>query len=174
MVEKMITPDINNMFSTYHAALTKLEIGLDERFEQSVNVISPDTGERHLFKILTALAEIKSAGSLGLHTVLGDLRNFTPRSPVMVISTLENDKTSATALREITARGFKLTVIAPDTLDYDRDSRTISPTVYFTASASFVASALAGSGNPYALRTSWPSSSNKLGLCSLFTLSNIF
>ena len=55
----------------------------------------------------------------------------------MVISTLENDKTSATALREITARGFKLTVIAPDTLDYDRDSRIISPTVYFTASASF-------------------------------------
>ena len=44
MVEKMITPDINNMFSTYHAALTKLEIGLDERFEQSVNVIS-QTGQ---------------------------------------------------------------------------------------------------------------------------------
>jgi hypothetical protein len=54
----------------------------------------------------------------------------------MLISTLESDKTTATALREITARGFKLTVIAPDTLDYDRDSRIISPTVYFTASAS--------------------------------------
>ena len=114
---------------------TRNRVGLIT-YGESVNVISPDTGERHLFKILTALAEIKSAGSLGLHTVLGDLRNFTPRSPVMVISTLENDKTSATALREITARGFKLTVIAPDTLDYDRDSRIISPTVYFTASAS--------------------------------------
>ena len=34
----------------------------------------------------------------------------------MVIS-IENDKTSATALRN-TARGFKL-IIAPDTLDYD-------------------------------------------------------
>ena len=54
----------------------------------------------------------------------------------MVISTLENDRTSASALREITARGFKLTMIAPDTLDFDRDSRIISPTVYFTASAS--------------------------------------
>ena len=114
---------------------TRNRVGLIT-YGESVNVISPDTGERHLFKILTALAEIKSAGSLGLHTVLGDLRNFTPRSPVMVISTLENDKTRATALREITARGFKLTVIAPDTLDYDRDSRIISPTVYFTASAS--------------------------------------
>ena len=114
---------------------TRNRVGLIT-YGESVNVISPDTGERHLFKILTALAEIKSAGSLGLHTVLGDLRNFTPRSPVMVISTLENDKTSATALREITARGVKLTVIAPDTLDYDRDSRIISPTVYFTASAS--------------------------------------
>lgn len=105
-------------------------------YGETVNVIPPDTGERHLYRILTALAEVKAAGSLGLHTVLGDLRNFTPRSPVMVISTLENDPTSTAALREITARGFKLTVIAPDTLDYDRDSRIISPTVYFTASAS--------------------------------------
>ena len=105
-------------------------------YGETVNVIPPDTGERHLYRILTALAEVKAAGSLGLHTVLGDLRNFTPRSPVMVISTLENDPTYTTALREITARGFKLTVIAPDTLNYDRDSRIISPTVYFTASAS--------------------------------------
>ena len=105
-------------------------------YGESVNVIPPDTGERHLYRILTALAEVKAGGSLGLHTVLGDLRNFTPRSPVMVLSTLENDSTSTNALREITARGFKLTVIAPDTLDYDRDSRIISPTVYFTASAS--------------------------------------
>ncbi len=105
-------------------------------YGETVNVIPPDTGERHLYRILTALAEVKAGGSLGLHTVIGDLRNFTPRSPVMVLSTLENDSTSTNALREITARGFKLTVIAPDTLDYDRDSRIISPTVYFTASAS--------------------------------------
>ena len=105
-------------------------------YGETVNLIPPDTGERHLYRILTALAEVKAGGSLGLHTVLGDLRNFTPRSPVMVLSTLENDSTSTNALREITARGFKLTVIAPDTLDYDRDSRIISPTVYFTASAS--------------------------------------
>ena len=84
-----------------------------------MNVISPDTGERHLYSILTALAEVKPAGSLGLHTVLGDLRNFTPRSPVLVVSTLETDPTSTVALREITARGFKLTLVAPDTLDYD-------------------------------------------------------
>jgi uncharacterized protein (DUF58 family) len=105
-------------------------------YGETVKVINPDTGERHLYDILTALAEIKAQGSLGLHTILGDLRNFTPRSPVMVVSTLENDPTSTEALREITARGFKLTVIAPDTLNYDRDSRIISPTVYFTASAS--------------------------------------
>ena len=54
----------------------------------------------------------------------------------MVVSTLDSDPPSTVALREITAREFKLTVIAPDTLDYDRDSAIISPTVYFTASAS--------------------------------------
>jgi len=105
-------------------------------YGETVKVINPDTGERHLYNILTALAEVKAKGALGLHTILRDLRNFTPRSPVMVVSTLENDSTSTEALREITARGFKLTIIAPDTLNYDRDSRIISPTVYFTASAS--------------------------------------
>ena len=105
-------------------------------YGETVKVINPDTGERHLYSILTALAEVKAKGALGLHTILGDLRNFTPSSPVMVVSTLENDSTSTEALREITARGFKLTIIAPDTLNYDRDSRIISPTVYFTASAS--------------------------------------
>ena len=37
---------------------------------------------------------------------------------------------------EINSRVLILKVIAPDTLDFDRDSRIISPTVYFTASAS--------------------------------------
>ena len=114
---------------------TRNRVGLIT-YGETVNVIPPDTGERHLYRILTALAEVKPAGSLGLHTVLGDLRNFTPRSPVIVVSTLETDPTSTVALREITAREFKLTVVAPDTLDYDRDSAIISPTVYFTASAS--------------------------------------
>ena len=85
--------------------------------------------------MLTRLAELRPAGSLGLHTVIGDLRNFTPRSPVIVISTLEQDRTVHAALREITAHGFRLTLIAPDTLEYDRESRIISPAVYFTASA---------------------------------------
>ena len=78
---------------------------------------------------------MRPAGALGLHTVVGELRNFTPRSPVIVISTLEQDPTVHAALREITAHGFKLTLIAPDTLEYDRQSRIISPAVYFTASA---------------------------------------
>ena len=30
---------------------------------------------------------------------------------------------------------LRLTLIAPDTLEYDRESRIISPSVYFTASA---------------------------------------
>ena len=56
-------------------------------YGETVNVVPPDSGERHLYSLLTNLAEIKASGSLGLHTILGDLRNFTPRSPVMVIST---------------------------------------------------------------------------------------
>ena len=68
MVEKMITPDINNMFSTYHAALTKLENGLDERFEQSVNVIS-QTGQHVIICGMgkSGLVGRKIAATLILH-----------------------------------------------------------------------------------------------------------
>ncbi|HIH79308.1 MAG: DUF58 domain-containing protein [Candidatus Poseidoniia archaeon] len=113
---------------------TRNRVGLTI-YGETVESISVDSGERHMYRLLTRLAELRPAGSLGLHTVIGDLRNFTPRSPVIVISTLEQDRTVHSALREITAHGFRLTLIAPDTLEYDRESRIISPAVYFTASA---------------------------------------
>jgi len=98
MVEKMITPDINNMFSTYHAALTKLEIGLDERFEQSVNVIS-QTGQHVIIcgmgksglvgrKIAATLSSTGTA-ALFLHpaeAIHGDLGMVREKSVVILIS----------------------------------------------------------------------------------------
>ena len=98
MVEKMITPDINNMFSTYHAALTKLEIGLDERFEQSVNVIS-ETGQHVIIcgmgksglvgrKIAATLSSTGTA-ALFLHpaeAIHGDLGMVREKSVVILIS----------------------------------------------------------------------------------------
>ena len=98
MVEKMITPDINNMFSTYHAALTKLEIGLDERFEQSVNVIS-QTGQHVIIcgmgksglvgrKIAATLSSTGTAAFF-LHpaeAIHGDLGMVREKSVVILIS----------------------------------------------------------------------------------------
>ena len=98
MVEKMTTPDINNMFSTYHAALTKLEIGLDERFEQSVNVIS-QTGQHVIIcgmgksglvgrKIAATLSSTGTA-ALFLHpaeAIHGDLGMVREKSVVILIS----------------------------------------------------------------------------------------
>ena len=98
MVEKMIAPNINNMFSTYHAALTKLEIGLDERFEQSVNVIS-QTGQHVIIcgmgksglvgrKIAATLSSTGTA-ALFLHpaeAIHGDLGMVREKSVVILIS----------------------------------------------------------------------------------------
>ena len=98
MVEKMIIPNINNMFSTYHAALTKLEIGLDERFEQSVNVIS-QTGQHVIIcgmgksglvgrKIAATLSSTGTA-ALFLHpaeAIHGDLGMVREKSVVVLIS----------------------------------------------------------------------------------------
>ena len=98
MVEKMITPNINNMCSTYHAALTKLEIGLDERFEQSVNVIS-QTGQHVIIcgmgksglvgrKIAATLSSTGTA-ALFLHpaeAIHGDLGMVREKSVVILIS----------------------------------------------------------------------------------------
>ena len=97
--------------------------------------IPVDSGQKHLYHLLTALARIKPNGNRGVASVLGDVRNFTPRSPVILISTLERDITASYALREIMARGYKLTVLAPDTLPYDRERNQISPITYYSTNA---------------------------------------
>ena len=97
--------------------------------------IPVDSGQKHLYHMLTALARIKPNGNRGVASVLGNVRNFTPRSPVILISTLERDITASYALREIMARGYKLTVIAPDTLPYDRERNQISPITYYSTNA---------------------------------------
>ena len=86
------------MFSTYHAALTKLENGLDERFEQSVNVIS-QTGQHVIIcgmgksglvgrKIAATLSSTGTA-ALFLHpaeAIHGDLGMVREKSVVILIS----------------------------------------------------------------------------------------
>mgnify|MGYP002525993242 CR=1 FL=1 len=104
---------------------TRNRVGLTI-YGEAVESIGVDSGERHLYRLLTKLSEVRPAGALGLHTVVGELRNFTPRSPVIVISTLEQDPTVHAALREITAHGFKLTLIAQRRAE-DQHSRVAEP-----------------------------------------------
>ena len=100
-----------------------------------VQSLSLDTGERHLYDVLTALAEVKAEGDLGLFSVMDTLRNHTPRSPIILISNLDSDDTAMETVREISARGYKLTVLSPDMLEFEKEERRISPASYFTEKA---------------------------------------
>lgn len=113
---------------------TRNQVGLIT-YGSSVEHVSIDTGERHLYNILTHLAGVKAEGDMGLYSVMDQLRSHTPRSPIVLISNLDSDPTAMETVREIMARGFKLTVLSPDTLEFEKEERRISPSVYFTEKA---------------------------------------
>ena len=94
----MLIPDIENMFSTYRAALNKLEDGLDSRFDKAVSVISKTAqhviicgmGKSGLVgrKIAATLSSTGTA-ALFLHpaeAIHGDLGMVQEKSVVLLIS----------------------------------------------------------------------------------------
>ncbi len=94
----MLIPDIENMFSTYRAALNKLEDGLDSRFDKAVSVIS-NTAQHVIIcgmgksglvgrKIAATLSSTGTA-ALFLHpaeAIHGDLGMVQEKSVVLLIS----------------------------------------------------------------------------------------
>ena len=119
---------------TNYFLFTRNRVGLII-YGDRVQSLSLDTGERHLYDVLTALAEVKAEGDLGLFSVMDTLRNHTPRSPIILISNLDSDDTAMETVREISARGYKLTELSPDMLEFEKEERRISPASYFTEKA---------------------------------------
>ena len=94
----MLIPDIENMFSTYRAALNKLEDGLDSRFDEAVSIIS-NTAQHVIIcgmgksglvgRKIAATFSSTGTAALFLHpaeAIHGDLGMVREKSVVLLIS----------------------------------------------------------------------------------------
>ena len=87
-------------------------------YSDDIKMIPPGYGERQLYKILNILAGTVSKGDMPLQGVVNTiLRHLTPKSPIILVSSLENDDSIKNAVKEITGRGFYLIMLSPSPLN---------------------------------------------------------
>lgn len=93
-------------------------------YNDSVKTIKPGSGERTLYEILTALAGAQPQGNLLLKGVLEIfLPYIPPRTPILLISTLEGDPTIPEAISHIRALGFDVTILSPSSVEFELSGR---------------------------------------------------
>jgi len=84
-------------------------------YSRKVVYIPQESGSKQFHKILNALASMYPAGQIRFGSVAEILiRHFTPKSPIIIISSLVNDETLTTGMRELAAHGFEVICISPD------------------------------------------------------------
>lgn len=83
-------------------------------YNDKVDTLPAESGERQLFNILSALAGVEPKGNLSFKAAADIvLPHFTPRSPVFFISTLENDDTIKETVRNMMIQMLDLVVLSP-------------------------------------------------------------
>ncbi|MEW6069659.1 MAG: DUF58 domain-containing protein [Candidatus Thermoplasmatota archaeon] len=90
-------------------------------YSNTLKTLAPGYGERQLYKILCALAEVQSNGNIGFSSVASSLPSIaTPQSVIILISSLEEDGSLKEGIKEICDRGFSVVVLTPSALELER------------------------------------------------------
>ncbi len=83
--------------------------------------IKKGTGKKQLFEILTGIAQAEPAGSIPLKGIVEEVIPFMPRkSPVIIISPLEDDETIRRAVSEMCVLEFDVTVLSPNSIEFEQ------------------------------------------------------
>jgi uncharacterized protein (DUF58 family) len=89
-------------------------------YGESIYALDPDTGEKQLYSILTALAGAKPSGNIPLRGVVDEvLPHISQNTPIILFSCLDQDETLSENVGKICSLGFELIIIAPSTMDFE-------------------------------------------------------
>ncbi|MEM3341460.1 MAG: DUF58 domain-containing protein [Thermoplasmata archaeon] len=95
-------------------------------YNDDIQHLRRTSGERQLYKILTALACTEAKGKMPLKSVVDMVIPYLSlKSPVIIISTLEDDATVPEAVQELCVRGFYVTVISPNPYLFEKEARDV-------------------------------------------------
>ena len=90
-------------------------------YGERMDFLPPETGDKQHYKVLSQLAAVESKGSMPLQAVTNALSPRISRgSPVFIISSLEGDGTTLSAIRNLSGKGHEVIVLSPSSIDLER------------------------------------------------------
>jgi uncharacterized protein (DUF58 family) len=90
-------------------------------YGERMDFLPPETGDKQHYKVLSQLASVESKGSMPLQAVTNALSPRISRgSPVFIISSLEGDGTTLSAIRNLSGKGHQVIVLSPSSIDLER------------------------------------------------------
>ncbi len=90
-------------------------------YGERMDFLPPETGDKQHYKVLSQLAAVESKGSMPLQAVTNALSQRISRgSPVFIISSLEGDGTTLSAIRNLSGKGHEVIVLSPSSIDLER------------------------------------------------------
>ena len=90
-------------------------------YGERMDFLPPETGDKQHYKVLSQLAAVESKGSMPLQAVTNALSPRISRgSPVFIISSLEGDGTTLSAIRNLSGKGHEVIVLSPSRIDLER------------------------------------------------------
>ena len=86
-------------------------------YGERMDFLPPETGDKQHYKVLSQLAAVESKGSMPLQAVTNALSPRISRgSPVFIISSLEGDGTTLSAIRNLSGKGHEVIVLSPSSI----------------------------------------------------------
>jgi uncharacterized protein (DUF58 family) len=93
-------------------------------YSDKVQTVKKGTGQKQLFEILTSLAGADPKGDIPLSGIVEVALPFMPRqSPVIIISSLDDDDTLRRAISTMRVLEFDVTIISPNSIDFELMAR---------------------------------------------------
>ncbi|MBU89807.1 MAG: hypothetical protein CMA57_05385 [Euryarchaeota archaeon] len=90
-------------------------------YGERMDFLPPETGDKQHYKVLSQLAAVESKGSMPLQAVTNALSPRISRgSPVFIISSLEGDGTTLSAIRNLSGKGHEVILLSPSSIDLER------------------------------------------------------
>jgi len=89
-------------------------------YSDKVQTVKKGSGQKQLFEILTSLAVADPKGDIPLSGIVEVALPYMPRqSPVIIISSLDEDETLRKAIATMRVLEFDVTIISPSSLDFE-------------------------------------------------------
>jgi uncharacterized protein (DUF58 family) len=122
----------NALLSSTRAAATLTNYFLKRRdsvglviYGEKLLMIKQGQGQKQLFEILTALANAEPKGSLPLQGVVDVGAPYFPkRSPVILLTGLDDDPSLIKAVSQLRTLEFDVTVLSPNSIDFELFARS--------------------------------------------------